>query len=220
MMDGHVAPQDIAWLEEEFASAAEGTPFILVTHYPLQTGDIDNWYEVTDLARQYNVKVVLGGHYHSNRLLSYEGIPGILNRSTLRDKSDGKGGFSLYEVTGDSIIVSECKPGLSPRRWGGYSLTHQYYTPDSSVYPRLSDSINLAYPQVRPVWLARTGNTIYSSPVVLDNRVYVGDDAGMLWCLDLEDGHEIWKFASKHRIIGTPAAADNVVVFGSADKNL
>ena len=30
-------------------------------------GDVDNWYEVTDAVRPYNVRLFIGGHYHSNR---------------------------------------------------------------------------------------------------------------------------------------------------------
>lgn len=220
MMDGHVAPQDIAWLKEEFSSAKAGTPFILVTHYPLQDGDVDNWYEVTDLARNYNVKVFLGGHYHSNKMFFYDGIPGILNRSNLRDKSDGLGGYSLYDVTKDSIIVYEQKIGQEPHKWGGYSLKKQYYTADNSSYKRPSDSVNLIYPQVKASWITKIGNTIYSSPVVYKDKVYVGDDAGSLTCLSLKDGKKAWSFKSDNRIVGTPAAENDVVVFGSADKNI
>ena len=220
MMDGHVAPQDIAWLKKEFSSSKPETPFILVTHYPLQDGDVDNWFEVTDIARKYNVKVVLGGHYHSNKLFSYDGIPGILNRSNLRDKSDGLGGYSVYDITQDSIIVYEQKIGKDARKWGGYSLKEEYYTEDDSQYKRPSDSVNYIYPQVRVNWIAKIGNTILSSPVVYENKVYVGDDAGLLSCLSLDDGKQIWTFKSDNRIVGTPAVSDNIVVFGSADKNI
>lgn len=220
MMDGHVAPQDITWLEEEFSKAKAGTPFILVTHYPLKDGDVDNWYEVTDVARKYNVKVVLGGHYHSNRLFFYDGIPGILNRSNLRDKDDKLGGYSIYDVTNDSIIVYEQKIGKDPKRWGGYSLKDKYYTEDNSSYSRPSDSVNVIYPQVKERWITRIGNTIYSSPVVFGNNVYVGDDAGVLTCLSVKDGKEVWEFKTENRIVGTPAVDGNIVVFGSADKNI
>lgn len=64
------------------------------------------------------------------------------------------------------------------------------------------------------------GNAIYSSPVLCDGRVYVGDDLGLLNCLDAADGRLLWRFAAKNRIIGTPAAADGTVVFGSADGNI
>ena len=75
MADGHVAPQDISWLKQELTKAGAEKPVILVSHYPLQDGDVDNWYEVTDAVRPFNIKVVLGGHYHSNRQLFYDGIP-------------------------------------------------------------------------------------------------------------------------------------------------
>ncbi len=220
MMDGHIAPQDITWLEEEFFSAAPNTPFILVTHYPLQDGDVDNWYEVTDVARKYNVKAVLGGHYHSNKLLSYDGIPGILNRSNLRDKTDKLGGYSIYDMTNDSIIVYEQKIGKEMRKWGGYSLKERYYTSDNSLYKRPSDSVNQIYPQVKAKWMTKIGHTIYSSPVLYNNNVYVGDDAGYLTCLSVEEGKQIWNFKTGNRIIGTPAANNGIIVFGSADKNI
>jgi len=220
MMDGHVAPQDIIWLEKEFSSAPKGAPFILVTHYPLKEGDVDNWYEVTDLARKYNVKVVLGGHYHRNLMFYYDGIPGILNRSNLRDKTDKLGGYSIYEVMKDSILVYEQKINHAPRKWGGYALNKEYYTADNSMYKRPSDSINGIYPQVKNIWTRKIGNSIYSSPVLYNDKVYVGDDAGLLSCLLYKDGIILWEFKSKNRIVGTPAASNGVVVFGSADKNI
>ncbi|MFV0536064.1 MAG: PQQ-binding-like beta-propeller repeat protein [Dysgonomonas sp.] len=218
MMDGHVAPQDIAWLEEELSSAKPNMPFILVTHYPLQDGDVDNWYEVTDVARKYNVKAILGGHYHSNKLLSYDGIPGILNRSNLRDKTDNLGGYSIYDITSDSIIVYEQKIGSKIRKWGGYSLKKNYYTEDNSLHKRPSDSVNQIYPQVHKKWITKIGRTIYSSPVLYGKNIYIGDDAGFLTCLSLKEGSKVWEFKSENRIVGTPAASEGVVVFGSADK--
>ncbi len=54
-------------------------------HYPLLKGDVDNWYEVTDLLRHYNVRLCIGGHYHSMCNHSYDGIPGVLLRSNIRE---------------------------------------------------------------------------------------------------------------------------------------
>lgn len=220
MMDGHVAPQDIAWLEKELSSSKPDTPFILVTHYPLQDGDVDNWYEVTDIARRYNVKAVLGGHYHSNKLLFYDGIPGILNRSTLRDKTDNLGGYSIYDITNDSIIVYEQKIGKKLKKWGGYSLKQKYYKEDNSLYKRPSDSVNQIYSQVDKKWSTKIGHTIYSSPVIYKKYIYVGDDAGLLTCLSSKDGRKLWEFKTDNRIVGTPAVENDIVVFGSADKNI
>lgn len=219
MSDGHVAPQDISWLKNELTKAGAGKPVVLVTHYPLRDGDVDNWYEVTDVVRNYNIKVMLGGHYHSNKQWSYDGIPGILNRSTLRAK-EPVGGYSVYEVTSDSIRVSEQLIGGEPKRWGGVSLKETYYTSDNSSYARPDFSVNKSYPRVQRSWSAATGKGIYSSPVVYENKVYVGDDLGFLTCFALKDGKHKWEFKTDARIVGTPAAADGVVVFGSADANI
>ena len=81
-------------------------------------------------------------------------------------------------------------------------------------------SINARYGRVKETWMTPIGNAIYSSPVLCDGRVYVGDDLGLLNCLDAADGRLLWRFAAKNRIIGTPAAADGTVVFGSADGNI
>jgi len=61
---------------------------------------------------------------------------------------------------------------------------------------------------------------IYSSPAVDDKKLYVGDDLGRLNCYTLSKGKKKWSFQAKKRIVGTPAVADGVVVFGSADKNI
>jgi outer membrane protein assembly factor BamB/Icc-related predicted phosphoesterase len=217
MMDGHVGIQDIHWLENELKSIDTSKKIIIVTHYPLQQGDVDNWYEVTDLLRNYNVKAVLGGHYHSNKLTSYDGIPAFINRSNLRGK-EKVGGFSVYTVTDDSILVSEQIIGKSLRKWGGYALNKQYYAKDNNGYIRPDYTVNEQYPQVKVQWLSKTKAAVYSSPVVSHNKVYVGDDLGVLSCFALSDGKLLWQFEAKSRILGTPAIGKNVVVFGSTDR--
>ncbi len=219
MAEGHVAPQDISWLNENLQKAGKEKPVFIVTHYPLMKGDVDNWYEITDMIRPYNIKVILNGHYHSNRLTEYDGIPAIINRSTLR-AGKKHGGYSLYEITSDSILVYEHLIGEAPRKWGGYSLKQTYYTDDVSSYERPDFTVNTTYPQVKERWTVETGNAIYSSPVLYNNRVYVGDDLGYLRCFRLKDGKKVWQYKTQNRIVGTPAVDENVVVFGSADNNI
>lgn len=218
MADGHVSPQDIIWLKKQLSQYGKKKPVILVSHYPFQEGDIDNWYEVTDAVRLYNIRAVLNGHYHKNQLTFYEGIPGIINRSNLRNNNVG--GYSIYEVTKDSIKVYEHLIGGQPRKWGGYSLKNKYYVRDNSTYKRPSYSVNNEFSFVKEKWSVKTGHGIYSSPVFANNRVFVGDDLGFLTCYDFKNGKQKWSFKTKERIVGTPAANQKIVVFGSADKNI
>lgn len=219
MAYGHVVPQDIEWMTAEIEKADKDTPIILVTHYPMLEGDVDNWYDVTDAVRPYNVRLFIGGHYHRNRQLSYDGIPGILMRSNLRD-SDGKPGYGIYEVGPDSIRVYTQRIGEPQKQWASYSLTHTYYDHQGKAEQYPDYSINQDYPQVKAVWTVQTGVGIYCSPATDGERVFVADDLGNLTAYSLKKDKRLWSFAAEKRIVGTPAVADGVVVFGSADKHI
>ncbi|RRD92791.1 serine/threonine protein kinase [Bacteroides heparinolyticus] len=219
MAYGHVVPQDIRWMTERMARGGKGQPVILVTHYPMREGDVDNWYEVTDAVRPYNVRLFIGGHYHADKNLRYDGIPGILMRSNLRDK-EGKPGYGIYEVCKDSIKIYTQRIGEPAKKWAAFSLVESYYDRNGKAEKYPDFSVNKEYPQVKEQWMVQTGAGIYCSPAVENDRVFVGDDMGRLTAYALKNGRKLWSFASGKRIIGTPAASEGVVVFGSADRRI
>lgn len=221
MAYGHVVPQDIRWMTETMDRYNAGNsrpdkPVILVTHYPMTEGDVDNWYEVTDAVRPYNVRLFIGGHYHRNRDLRYDGIPGILMRSNLRDK-DEKPGYGIYEITEDSILVYTQRIGEPKRQWAAFSLTDSYYDRNGKAEKYPDFSVNKEYAQVQEQWIVQTGAGIYCSPAVEKDKVFVGDDLGRLTAYALKNGKKLWSFQSGKRIVGTPAVSEGIVVFGSAD---
>lgn len=221
MAYGHVVPQDIRWMTERMnqyntGDPQQNKPVILVTHYPMIEGDVDNWYEVTDAVRPYNIRLFIGGHYHRNRDLRYDGIPGVLMRSNLRDK-DGKPGYAIYEITKDSIRVYTQRIGEPKKQWAGFSLTESYYERNGKAEKYPDFSVNKEYPQVKEQWITKTGVGIYCSPAVEKDKVFIGDDMGYLTAYALKDGKALWRFQSGKRIVGTPAVSEGIVVFGSAD---
>ena len=216
MAYGHVVPQDILWMTTEMEKVGKDTPIILVTHYPILENDVDNWYDVTDAVRPYNVRLFIGGHYHQNRQLNYDGIPGILMRSNLRD-TDGKPGYGIYEVKADSIYVYTQRIGEAKKQWAAFSLTHSYYDHQGKADKYPDYAINQAYPQVKTSWTIQTGIGIYCSPATDGERVFVADDLGNLTAYNLKKGKRLWSFTAGRRIVGAPTVADGVVTFGSAD---
>ena len=219
MAYGHVVPQDIRWMMERMEQAGKDKPVMLVTHYPMKDGDVDNWYEVTDAVRPYNIRLFIGGHYHANRNERYDGIPGILMRSNLRDK-DGKQGYGIYEVTSDSIKVFTQRIGEPAKQWASFSLTEQYYDRQGKAEKYPDFSVNQEYSKAKEQWVVQTGVGIYCSPAVEKDKVFVGDDLGCLTAYALKNGKKLWSFASGKRIVGTPAVSEGIVVFGSADRNI
>ena len=254
MADGHVAPQDIAWLKHNLDSVKHSTPdtlhstpytlhptpIFVFTHYPLRNGDVDNWYEVTDVLREHNVQCVMGGHYHRNLIFDCDGITDVLNRSNLRG-NDTINGYSIISVTdsirfyertpqlGDEAIRLEAKgedqtsPSFRKGAGVGCWLTLPYgtktYGPsDQTLRPDFS--VNKQYPKVSRAWHKSLKGGLYSTPVTDGENLYIGDDVGMFYCLDLHTGATKWTFDTGMRIVGSPAVADGVVVFGSANYNI
>ena len=219
MADGHVAPQDIAWLKHNLdsVSATSDAPIFVFTHYPLRNGDVDNWYEVTDVLRQHNVQCVMCGHYHRNMLVNCDGIADVLNRSNLRDK-DGNNGYSIITIT-DSIRFCEKRIGEQEKHWLSLPFEPQKYgASNDSLRPNFD--VNKEYKQVKRVWHKALKGGIYSTPVTDGKSLFIGDDVGVMYSIDLKKGNINWTFDTSMRIVGSPAVSDGVVVFGSANYNI
>ena len=222
MADGHVAPQDIAWLKHNLDSVStantnkkEGaTPIFVFTHYPLRNGDVDNWYDVTDVLRKHNVQCIMGGHYHRNLLFDCDGIADVLNRSNMRDK-DGVNGYSIISIT-DSIHFHEKRIGEAAKHWLSLPFGPKTYG-ESNDSLRPNFDVNKEYKQVERVWHKSLHGGIYSTPVTDGKSLFIGDDVGVMYALDLKSGKTLWQFNTGMRIVGSPAVSNGVVVFGSAN---
>lgn len=217
MGDGHWAPQDVRWLEHTLKQLKRpNQPVIFVTHYPIDNG-IANWFVVLDQLKRHNVQVVLCGHGHSNRKLSFEGVPGVMGRSNLRARAE-VGGYNLVEVGGGAMTFSERIPGRETKpAWHSVPLGLRDYTSDTNQYPRPDFSINARYPEVRPRWSFDTGYTIASSAAVWENLAMVGDASGTLYALDLDNGEPVWKYRTRGAVYSTPAVAEGLVIVPSTD---
>lgn len=219
MADGHVAPQDITWLKHNLdsVSAAGNTPIFVFTHYPLRNGDVDNWYDVTDVLRQHNVQCIMGGHYHRNLHFDCDGISDVLNRSNMRDK-DGNNGYAIIQVT-DSIRFFEKRINETARQWLSLPFEKKTYGPSNQEL-RPDFTINKEYANVQRVWHCSLKGGIYSTPATDGRSLFIGDDVGCLYSLNLKSGKTNWTFNTGMRIVGSPAVSEGVVVFGSANYNI
>ena len=66
-------------------------------------------------------------------------------------------------------------------------------------------------------WIHSRRARIDASPVVVSDRVYIADQAGVLLALSLADGKVVWEFQASEAFIGSPAVADGYLVIAAAD---
>ncbi|MGE5354977.1 MAG: PQQ-binding-like beta-propeller repeat protein [Deltaproteobacteria bacterium] len=217
MGDGHILPHDIRWVNDQLMNLPSSKPIFIVTHYPLLPVDVDNWYEMTDILRKYNIQAVLGGHYHTNRISDYDGLTGIISRSTLKAK-DNAGGFNIFMVS-DSIRIFTHRTDTLPLLWKTIPTGKmEFGDPDKSLRPDYS--INKNNKNLRIIWSKQNDGAIFTSPATDRKNVYFGDDSGFMNCMSKKNGRNIWRFKTGNRILSNPAVSNNKLVFGSTDHNI
>lgn len=217
MSDGHVPKDAVTWLETQLKKLPKGKPVIFLNHYPLDNG-LDNWYEITDRLKNYNTILALCGHGHANRKMSFEDIPAVMGRSNLRARA-AIGGYNLVDITRDSAIFYERKPGNETLpAWARVRLASGYN--NSTSFSRPDYSVNSTYKFVRPKWTFSSAANVISTPAVADELVIFGNQQGKVNALSLGNGQPIWSFQAGASIYSSPAVANDKVVFGSADGNI
>jgi outer membrane protein assembly factor BamB len=73
------------------------------------------------------------------------------------------------------------------------------------------------------LWASETEANWVSSPVVVDDTVYIGgidQESGILYGMSADDGTEQWAFQTSGHIVSSPAVIDNTVYVGSRDGNV
>ena len=69
------------------------------------------------------------------------------------------------------------------------------------------------------IWNYTTGGYVYS-PVVVDDKVYVGSGDKNVYCLDALTGALVWNYTTGDLVLSSPAVVGGKVYVGSYDKNV
>ncbi len=225
--DGHIAPPDTLWLRQ-WLDTLGTQPTFIVTHYPIAASEMDNWYDVTGILRQYNTQVVISGHLHANKHLAVDGIDNVTCRAMLPDE-EGNIGYTIVEVDDANIrFIERVLPGVNaaPSNWVGSErpwLTlplkrREYAEPDTTMLP--SYAVNDSDSLVVREWMRQLPASFYATPTERYGRIYIGDDNGTFYALDIDNGRILWRYKTTARIVGSSDVKDGRVVFASANGTL
>lgn len=217
MGPGQIPRENLTWFHQFLAESDSGMPLIYVNHYPMDPG-VNNWYEVMDALRSWNVRLMLCGHGHSNRILNFEGVAGAMCRSNLRASED-VGGYTIVTVSGQSITLQE-------RRANGVTLSPWYEVSTTAPVawenepPRPDYGINDHHPSVRKVWSIQEKSDIGSGMVLHGNMLYYSNTAGEVIALDADTGSDCWRVKTAGKIYSTPLLCGSCLWVASTDSYL
>lgn len=72
----------------------------------------------------------------------------------------------------------------------------------------------------KEIWKFRPNSLFWSSPLIVNDKVYAGSFDGILYCLDLKSGQRISQFSTGEKILSSPVWSGNILYVGSDDGNL
>lgn len=207
---GHFAPQDVAWLDSVLSVTDPGAKIIFVCHHQPDGKEIDNTDVLLDRLKQRDIRFIGVGHGHSNRAYDFEGIEGVMFRSTL--SRNGPAAYNIVDVRDDSIIVSQKNVG-EPLKGSWRSFLNRRAS-FGSLSPKETVPTN---PTVRVIWKYDAGATIGTGAATDGEIVVLTDALGRLTCLSLSTGKVLWQVkAGSTSIYSTPAISGGTVVFGAS----
>jgi eukaryotic-like serine/threonine-protein kinase len=70
------------------------------------------------------------------------------------------------------------------------------------------------------IWNSTVSGIVYSSPVIVNDIVYVGSINSNVYALNASTGAEIWSFTTADAVASSPAVSNGVVYVGSDDGNV
>lgn len=213
-----VPRESIVWLDSLISATPSQKPVIFVNHFPMDSSVL-NYFEVLDILKESNVQMLIGGHWHNNTILDFEGIPGVLCRSTMAHGQKGAG-YTVFTVDGGRISATQ-------KIAGGESLDTWFTLPFSRMVPfkarnemvgkRPDYSCNTAFPQVKELWTIHEKSDIGAGAAYSEDYVVYTTVTGFVKCVSIDDGVERWCVETGGKIFSTPAIYKNYVVVGSTD---
>ncbi|MCP9199266.1 PQQ-binding-like beta-propeller repeat protein [Gramella sp. GC03-9] len=218
MSDGHIPRDAIVWLDKILKDTPKDQPIIFVNHYPLDNS-LDNWFEITERLKDYNIQLALCGHGHRNKLMDFEGIPGIMGRSSLRAEEE-TGAYNIIEIDQNKAKIHAKRPDKDITHiWTRVELYNRDFDTDVT-YERPTYKMKDSFPQVKKTWEYHSNANVISTPTLNNGKVIFGNSVGKVEALDENSGKKVWSFDTEGGIFSSPANYQNSVVFGSGDGNI
>lgn len=216
-----VPRESVLLLDSLVKSIPSTTPIIFVNHFPQDTSVL-NYFEVLDILKRGNVQLVMGGHWHRNVKLNYEGIPGVLGRSS-QSRGHKGAGYNIVTVEDGKISISEKVVGAEPfAPWYELTLTEPLpFNKRHEIYGERPDySINKSYPNVNEIWRIQEKGDIGAGAVYYKDNVLYTTTQGYVKCVGLSNGELKWSVKLGGKLYSTPAVYKKFVVVGCTDNNI
>lgn len=217
--------ESMVWLDSIANTIDKREPVVFINHYPMDSSML-NYTNVLDELKKVNTQLIMGGHWHTNRAMVYEGIPGVIGRSSMAAGRPGPG-YNIVEFNGSTVTFSERIVSEKPHTktpWHTLRMSRGLAYDGNIRYLRPDYSVNNLYKNVEQVWRYEDVSDIGAGAVMVGKgvgaKVIYSNAKGVVRALSAETGERIWEFTTGGKVYSTPAVSGTTVVVGSSDNHV
>ncbi len=213
MGDGHIKQEDLSWLDRTLAERTRaGKRVLSVCHYPIMP-DLDNCNDYVSVLQKYPVVTHICGHYHTFKHYKGGDIDALMCRSL--DMKNGNYGYSILDITADSVRLSDKRLGMLPEVKFEYPI-------DIDITPiEVANNEHFTLPDNVKITLVHRDEASIFTRIGLDkDNVYFGNSLGYAKSVNIATGKVNWTYKTDASLFARPAVAKKVVVLPTADKRL
>lgn len=207
---GHFAPEDLLWLDSIVTATKNDKEIYFVCHHQ-PDGEIDNWFSLTNILRKKNIQRIFVGHGHANKVYNFNGIAGVMGRSSLSKKKVW--GYNIVQNRRDSIFFFEVNADTT-FLW----RSDKIFSVKEKNIPQV-DSLQFQDDEKFVIWKTQLNSSLSSSVVANKNKIVVPLMNGDIYCFDVE-GNLLWKQSLQSTIVSKPTIEADILAVGTIEGDL
>lgn len=215
-----VPREALVWLDSLITATPASMPIIYTVHNPMDSS-LSNVAEVYDVLKKGNIQLTLSGHWHTDNLKNYDGVPAIVGRSNLRTTPPSKVvGYNIITIdtaTMHLTVRNHESGGKDGKVWAELDL--KPYDPSIET-TRPDYSLNEQYPNASTLWEKQETADIGSGFASDGTRLFYATAAGEIKSIYARTGGDVWSYKTAGRIYSFPAYSAGRVVCASTDGNV
>jgi len=218
MGDGLVKQEDLHWLSRQLEQTKKNKEQVIAfNHYPLNDG-LGNWESVTEILKKNNCILSFCGHGHRLALFNFDGIPGIMGRAMMMQKSKLPG-YNIVEIRNDSVYVSQKEVGIEKDK---ATFKLNYLKPEAIATLPISNKpdfkLNGDFPEVKVGFELNDTASVFAGPCVIEGKTLIyGNSVGTIKAIKIASHKTIWENKVQGPVYSTPVNGKSVVAVGTVD---
>ncbi|MBP1641237.1 MAG: bamB 3 [Bacteroidetes bacterium] len=214
MGDGHVKHEDLLWLDSILTKESiKGTRLLAFAHYPLVENDMGNAQEVVAMLKKHDAIVSFCGHGHAYKEMAFGSLKGIMARSTFFGQDTLSAGYTVVQLTPDSVFVNEKKLGDGLNRRFAFSIDASSKMKEPQ-YP----IVKLRFPEPMSVSLIYQDKaSVFTGISIDDNALYFGNSLGDIEAISKKGAGLLWSFPTGYSLYSSPVCSGGKVIFPATD---